>query len=74
MNFLNLAEHVTIEPVMEEISHEQAARRKRLRAELDGVRLAPEITQDEFPDPQDVATKTRDTEFEANRPPHHESK
>ncbi len=59
---------------MAEFSEEQAARRKRLRAALDGVRLTPEITRDELPDPQDSASKTRDSEFEANRPPHHESK
>lgn len=59
---------------MGELSDEQTARRKRLRAALDGVRLTPDVTRDELPDPQDPKVNTRDSEFEANRPPHHESK
>ena len=59
---------------MSELSDDQAARRKRLRAALDGVALTPEVTRDELPEPPDTTAQTRDKEFEANRPPHHESK
>ena len=47
---------------------ERAERAKRLRAALDGLELAPEVTSDDRPETDE---KARDREFEANRPPHH---
>lgn len=51
-----------------------AERRRRLRAALDGIRLTPEVTKDEVPDPREDQTQSRDAEFRANRPPHHGDK
>lgn len=46
----------------------KAERARRLRAALDGVELAPEVTADDVAEADEPA---RDREFEANRPPHH---
>lgn len=54
---------------MTEEEREQAAKRARLRAAMDGVVLAPETTSDDVAESEDP--KQRDREFEANRPPHH---
>ena len=49
-------------------------RKRRLRAALDGVALNPEQTNDDVaPMPDAIAEEeSRDREFDANRPPHHE--
>lgn len=51
----------------------QAERARRLRAALDGVDLAPEVTADDATEAAAAAaeSRSRDEEFKANRPPHH---